>query len=121
MRCRYICGADALHWLFIGTDSLLRHFLSLTRWHPYFTAEFKKAYPHAKVYTVADAAAKMPSDINFDGGEFLIAITTGSTVLLHPHVMLPRSVWGRDPPETKYEFEDEVRLGQRSIHLPSHR
>jgi hypothetical protein len=81
MQCRYICGADDLHWLFIGTDSLLHHFLSLARWHPYFTAEFKKAYPNAKVYTVADAAAKMPSDINFDGGEFLIAINTGSTVV----------------------------------------
>ncbi|KAH7917921.1 hypothetical protein BV22DRAFT_1025496, partial [Leucogyrophana mollusca] len=53
--------------------------------HYLYLAEFKKEYPDAKLIGIADALPKMPDkNIKFDG------------------------VWGRDPPDTKYGFEDEV-------------
>jgi len=52
--------------------------------HHIFLSEYKKAYPDAKLLGVAELVDKQ-KDLTFDG------------------------VWGRDPPETKYGFEDEIK------------
>ncbi|KAJ8585109.1 hypothetical protein M405DRAFT_825704 [Rhizopogon salebrosus TDB-379] len=63
---KYIIGADAVHYLFLG--------------------EFKKAYPNAKLIGVAAALPNMSDkSLRFDG------------------------LWGSDPPDTNYGFEDEIK------------
>ncbi|KAK0204185.1 hypothetical protein DFS33DRAFT_1374383 [Desarmillaria ectypa] len=55
--------------------------------HHLFLTEFKTAYPHAKLIAPQDAIKRHDNkDLKFDGA------------------------WGLDPPDTKYGFEDEVRL-----------
>jgi len=62
---KYIVGPDAVHYMFL--------------------AEFKKAYPEAKLIGIEEHLSK-PSlkDLKFDG------------------------VYGKDPADTKYGFEDEI-------------
>lgn len=60
---KYIIGADAVHYMFLG--------------------EFKQAYPDAKVIAVHEAESKTKG-LKFDGA------------------------WGKDAPDTKYGFEDEI-------------
>ncbi|KAG6840431.1 hypothetical protein C0991_006743 [Blastosporella zonata] len=63
---KYIVGADAVHYLYIG--------------------EFKKAYPEAKLIAPVEAIKNHPDkSLVFDGA------------------------WGRDPPNTLYGFEDEIK------------
>ncbi|KAJ7931157.1 hypothetical protein B0H13DRAFT_2528084 [Mycena leptocephala] len=52
--------------------------------HHLFLGEFKKAYPTAKLMAPADAVARADKSLVFDG------------------------VWGRDPPDTKYGFEEDI-------------
>ncbi|TFK61303.1 hypothetical protein BDN72DRAFT_849818 [Pluteus cervinus] len=68
-------------------DSLgpVKYIVSADALHYLFVRDFKKAYPEAKLYACQDAVDNLKDDsLKFDG------------------------VWGRDPPETKYEFENEV-------------
>ncbi|KAJ7098312.1 hypothetical protein C8R44DRAFT_717030 [Mycena epipterygia] len=53
--------------------------------HHLFLGEFKKAYPTAKVIAPAAAVAQADKTLVFDG------------------------VWGRDPPDTKYGFEEDIK------------
>jgi len=53
--------------------------------HNLFLGEFKKAYPTAKLIAPAAAVARVDQTLAFDG------------------------VWGRDPPDTKYGFEDDIK------------
>ncbi|KAJ7698660.1 hypothetical protein B0H17DRAFT_1196759 [Mycena rosella] len=62
---QYIIGADAVHHLFL--------------------AEFKKAYPTAKLIAPAAAVERADKTLVFDG------------------------VWGRDAPDTKYGFEEDIK------------
>ncbi|KAF9480963.1 hypothetical protein BDN70DRAFT_876978 [Pholiota conissans] len=53
--------------------------------HNLFLSDFKKQYPEAKLIVPADAIPRIDDkELKFDG------------------------VWGRDPPATKYGFEDEI-------------
>ncbi|KAJ7138419.1 hypothetical protein C8R43DRAFT_1019021 [Mycena crocata] len=52
--------------------------------HHLFLGEFKKAYPTAKLIAPAAAVTRADKTLSFDG------------------------VWGRDPPETKYGFEEDI-------------
>ncbi|KAJ7054383.1 hypothetical protein C8F01DRAFT_488811 [Mycena amicta] len=52
--------------------------------HHLFLSEFKKAYPTAKLIAPAAAIARADKSLKFDG------------------------VWGQDPPETKYGFENDI-------------
>ncbi|KAJ7636969.1 hypothetical protein FB45DRAFT_907913 [Roridomyces roridus] len=52
--------------------------------HHLFLGEFKKAYPTAKLLGPAAAVARADKSLTFDG------------------------VWGKDPAETKYGFEDDI-------------
>jgi hypothetical protein len=65
--------------------------------------EFKKAYPTAKLIAPAAAVARVDQTLAFDG------------------------VWGRDPPDTKYGFEDDVcivlslpRAAKHRLHRSKH-
>lgn len=49
--CRYIIGADAVHYLYLG--------------------EFKKEYPDAKLIAVEDAIQKRP-ELTFDGCKHIV-------------------------------------------------
>ncbi|EGO03479.1 hypothetical protein SERLA73DRAFT_174974 [Serpula lacrymans var. lacrymans S7.3] len=54
--------------------------------HYLFLPQFKKAYPDAKLIAVADVANKLSDkSLRFDG------------------------LWGQDPADTKYGFEDEIK------------
>jgi hypothetical protein len=65
--------------------------------------EFKKAYPNAKLIGVEAAIPSMSDkSIRFDGCMSLFVCHLATEVAL--------SVWGRDPPDTNYGFEDEVSL-----------
>ncbi|PBK80535.1 hypothetical protein ARMGADRAFT_1056159 [Armillaria gallica] len=65
---QYIIGADAVHHLFLTL------------------AEFKTAYPHAKLIAPEDVIKRYDNkDLKFDGA------------------------WGLDAPDTKYGFEDEIK------------
>ena len=65
--------------------------------------EYKKAYPSAKLIAPEAAIERHDDkDLVFDGGMYeglLMAIR---------NLMEIFSVWGRDPPSTRYGFEDEV-------------
>ncbi|KAJ7484472.1 hypothetical protein FB451DRAFT_1128633 [Mycena latifolia] len=52
--------------------------------HHLFLGEFKKAYPTAKLIAPAAAVTRADKTLVFDG------------------------VWGRDPPDTKYGFEEDI-------------
>jgi len=61
----------------------VQYILSADAGHHLFLAEFKKAYPTAKLLAPITAAVREKS-LTFDG------------------------VWGRDPPDTKYGFEEDI-------------
>jgi len=69
--------------------------------------EFKKAYPEAKVIGVDGLGAKKKSEgLTLDGGTGHLAqdcSCTEPSVFAHPE-------YGKDPADTRYGFEDEVRL-----------
>ncbi|KAJ7698665.1 hypothetical protein B0H17DRAFT_1050341 [Mycena rosella] len=54
--------------------------------HHLFLGEFKKAYPTAKLIAPAATVGRADKTLVFDG------------------------VWGRDPPDTKYGFEEEIKV-----------
>ncbi|KAJ6532697.1 hypothetical protein DFH09DRAFT_1043991 [Mycena vulgaris] len=62
----------------------VQYIISPDAMHFLFLGEFKKAYPTAKLIAV-DAVARAEKILTFDG------------------------IWGRDPPDTKYGFEEDVR------------
>ncbi|KAF7318231.1 hypothetical protein HMN09_00331600 [Mycena chlorophos] len=62
----------------------VQYIISADAVHHLFLGEFKNAYPTAKLIAPAAAVARADKSLQFDG------------------------VWGRDPPETKYGFEDEI-------------
>lgn len=63
---RWIVGADAVHYMFLGTFTADLPLCNI----PYlFSGQFKKEYPNAKVIAVADAASKVAEQgLKFDGG-----------------------------------------------------
>ncbi|KAJ7098319.1 hypothetical protein C8R44DRAFT_811332 [Mycena epipterygia] len=62
----------------------VQYIISADAVHHLFLGEFKKAYPTAKVIAPAAAVARADKTLAFDG------------------------VWGRDPPDTKYGFEEDT-------------
>ncbi|OAX38472.1 hypothetical protein K503DRAFT_800417 [Rhizopogon vinicolor AM-OR11-026] len=83
----------------------VRYIIGADAVHHLFLGEFKKAYPNAKLIGVEAAIPSMSDkSIRFDG------------------------LWGRDPPDTNYGFEDEIKhcyfSGFRNkdvafLHMPS--
>ncbi|KAJ6469502.1 hypothetical protein C8R45DRAFT_433057 [Mycena sanguinolenta] len=71
----------------------VEYIIGINSVHNLFLGEFKRAYPNAKLIAPA-AALERCSDktLSFDG------------------------VWGRDPPETKYGFEDDIQACYFSGH-----
>ncbi|KAJ7885165.1 hypothetical protein B0H14DRAFT_3739403, partial [Mycena olivaceomarginata] len=63
----------------------VQYIISADAVHHLFLGEFKKAYPTAKVIAPAAAVERADKTLVFDG------------------------VWGRDSPDTKYGFEEDVR------------
>ncbi|KAJ7698659.1 hypothetical protein B0H17DRAFT_1050327 [Mycena rosella] len=63
----------------------VQYIISADAVHHVFLGEFKTAYPSAKLLAPAAAVARADKTLVFDG------------------------VWGRDPPDTKYGFEEEIR------------
>ncbi len=63
--------------------------------------EFKQAYPDAKVIAVHEAESKTKG-LKFDGGEYC------SLVCKRHEADYTNPAWGKDAPDTKYGFEDEV-------------
>ncbi|KAJ6511346.1 hypothetical protein C8R47DRAFT_1296193 [Mycena vitilis] len=61
-----------------------RYIVGSNAYHHLYLGEFKRAYPTAKLIAPAGAIERADKSLVFDG------------------------VWGRDPPETKYGFEDEI-------------
>ncbi|KAF9028771.1 hypothetical protein BDZ89DRAFT_1133398 [Hymenopellis radicata] len=63
----------------------VEYIVSADRVHHLFLTEYKTAYPNAKVIAPADAVERHGNkDLKFDG------------------------IWGKDPPDTKYGFEDDI-------------
>ncbi|KAF9028778.1 hypothetical protein BDZ89DRAFT_1160155 [Hymenopellis radicata] len=63
----------------------VEYIVSADRVHHLFLTEYKTAYPNAKVIAPADAVERHGNkDLKVDG------------------------IWGKDPPDTKYGFEDDI-------------
>jgi hypothetical protein len=73
--------------------------------HHLYLSEFKKAYPEAKLLGVDGTPSRMEDKaLEFDGGENL---SSGSRDFFNFNNCI---VWGKDAPNTKYGFEDDVRV-----------
>ncbi len=98
---RWIIGADAIHHLFLGK---LYNF-GWVRACPCALGslgDYKKQYPDAKLIAVDEAAKKKEKEgLKFDGRTCLSCALGGPTSLFC-------AVWGADPPNSKYGFEDDV-------------
>lgn len=67
-------------------------------------AEFKDAYPNAKLIAPKDAITRHGNKkLVFDGGKYRSKLSNARVT----HNRCAK-VWGQDPPDTKYGFEDEV-------------
>ncbi|KAJ6572026.1 hypothetical protein B0H19DRAFT_1132239 [Mycena capillaripes] len=72
----------------------VQYIIGVNSVHNLYLGEFKKAYPDAKLIAPAAALARVSDKtLSFDG------------------------VWGRDPPETKYGFEDDI----QACYFPGHK
>ena len=74
--------------------------------------EFKKAYPDAKLIAVEEAIQKHQGEgIKFDGCTCPFLPSRRS--FLNPS---GSTAWGKDAPDTKYGFEDDVSLSTQTFH-----
>ena len=82
--------------------------------HPYSTiAEYKKAYPEAKVIGVKDLAEKVKAQgLELDGGKLELYIHRYKSTSL-----TNGKAYGADPVDTNYGFEDEVFCKASSVSL----